>query len=105
VLFVLDAGSASSSTIDVTATVTGASAPDGHVTVTIPVAPFPTGIVSRGEAAYASSCASCPHGEGHLAPGLNDDPENVAGDPGWTPQLLGIPQTVKRRATYRSEAY
>lgn len=93
VLFVLGAGTGASPSIDVTATIKGGgSVPDGSVSVHIPINPFPTGDVARGRTLYADNCASChgSQGEGDTAPGLNDEPDHVAGDPDWTPQLLGI---------------
>lgn len=92
VLYVLDAGSAPAPSIAVTVAVTGGSAPGGQATASLPVAPFPAGDVARGQEAFAANCASChgSKGEGDSAPGLNDEPDNVAGDPDWTPQLLGL---------------
>jgi mono/diheme cytochrome c family protein len=92
VLYVLDAGSDSKPSVEVTATITDGTAPAVKVTSTIPVAPFPSGDATRGQPRYAANCASC-HGdvgEGGVAPGLNDAEDNVAGDPDWTPQLLGV---------------
>jgi cytochrome c2 len=92
VLFVLDAGSAPSPSISVTVTVVGGAAPNGHATASVHVAPFPAGNVARGQDTFAANCASChgAHGEGESAPGLNDEPDHVAGDSAWTPQLLGL---------------
>lgn len=92
VLFVLGAGSGSTPSIDVTAAITGGSAPDGSAIAHVSVAPFPNGDATRGQSLYGANCASChgAHGEGDAAPGLNDEPDHVAGDPDWTPQLLGI---------------
>ncbi len=92
VLYILDTGSAPSPSIGVTAVVTGGAAPAGQATATIPIAPFPAGEASRGQALYAANCASChgAKGEGGSGPGLNSAPDNVAGDDGWTPQLLGL---------------
>lgn len=92
VLYVLDAGSTASPSISVTATVTGGAAPAGQATATIPVAPFPVGNATRGQPLYTANCASChgAKGEGGSGPGLNSTPDNVAGDDGWTPQLLGL---------------
>ena len=77
---------------NVTATVTGGTSPEGKVTERLNVASFPEGDVARGQSLYGANCASChgAHGEGDTAPGLNDEPENVAGDDGWTPQMLGL---------------
>ena len=92
VLYILDAGSAASPSISVTAAVTGGAAPAGQATATIPVAPFPVGDAARGQPLYAANCASChgAKGEGGSGPGLNATPDNVAGDDGWSPQLLGL---------------
>ena len=92
VLYILDAGTAPNPAIDVTAMVTGGAAPAGQTTATVPVAPFPTGVASRGQPLYAANCATChgAKGEGGSGPGLNATPDNVAGDDGWTPQMLGI---------------
>jgi cytochrome c len=94
VLFVLDAGSNLNPSIEVMASVAGGTVPAAATTATatVSVTPFPTGDVSRGQALYAANCAAChgAQGEGASAPGLNADPDNVADDPTWTPQLLGI---------------
>lgn len=92
VLYVLDAGSAANPSISVTAAVTGGDAPAGQVTSPVPVAAFPAGSASRGQPLYAANCASChgAKGEGASAPGLNASPDFVAGDPDWSPQLLGL---------------
>lgn len=92
VLFVLDAGSAPSPSLNVTVSVVGGSAPEGSATASLPVAPFPVGDVTHGASLYGANCASChgAHGEGDSAPGLNDEADHVAGDPDWAPQLLGI---------------
>jgi cytochrome c553 len=92
VLYVLDPGSAANPSVDVKVSVSGGDAPAGEVTVTVSIKPFPTGNVTHGQPLYAANCASChgAHGEGDSAPGLNDEPENVAGDPGWSPQMLGL---------------
>ena len=92
VLYVLDAGTAASPTIEVVAAVAGGAAPAGQATAAIPVANFPVGVASRGQPLYAANCASChgAKGEGGSGPGLNNTPDNVAGDDGWTPQMLGL---------------
>jgi mono/diheme cytochrome c family protein len=92
VLYVLDGGTAAQPSLTVSAAVTGGSAPAGSATASVAIAPFPTGDVTRGHGLYAANCASChgAQGEGGLAPGLNNEPDHVAGDPGWTPQLLGF---------------
>ena len=92
VLYLLDAGPAASPSISVTAAVAGGAAPAGQATATIPVAPFPVGDATRGQTLYAANCAAChgAKGEGGSGPGLNSMPDNVAGDDGWTPQLLGL---------------
>jgi len=92
VLYVLDAGSAASPSITVTATVTGGATPAGQTSSSVPVAAFPVGNAPRGQTLYAANCASChgATGEGGSAPGLNAAPDNVASDSGWTPQMLGL---------------
>ena len=92
VLYVLDAGTAAKPSVTVSAAVTGGAAPAGSTTASVALAPFPTGDVTRGHNLYAANCASChgTQGEGGLAPGLNNEPDHVAGDSGWTPQLLGF---------------
>jgi Cytochrome c len=92
VLYVFDSGSAANPSVAVTASVSGGDAPPGEVTAAVSIKPFPVGAPSRGQTLYAANCASChgAHGEGDSAPGLNDEPENVAGDPAWSPQMLGL---------------
>ena len=92
VLYVLDAGTAAQPSVTVSAAVTGGSAPAGNATATLAIAPFPTGDVTRGHGLYSANCAGChgAQGEGGTAPGLNDEPDHVAGDPDWTPQMLGF---------------
>ena len=76
VLFVLDAGSTSSPSLAITASVAGGAGPEGHAAISIPVAAFPTGDASRGQRSYSANCASChgAHAEGGIAPGLNNEP-------------------------------
>jgi mono/diheme cytochrome c family protein len=92
VLYVLDIGSGSNPSINVTATVSGGTAPAGLASATLAVGAFPAGDVTRGKAIYGSNCAPChgAQGEGASAPGLNADPGNLAGDPSWTSPMLGI---------------
>jgi len=92
VLYVLDAGSDPNPSVDVTATISNGATPTMKVTSTLAVAPFPSGDAARGHPLYMANCASChgEMGEGGIAPGLNAAPDNVAGDPDWSPQLLGI---------------
>lgn len=92
VLYVLDAGTAAQPSMTVSATVTGGSTPAGNATASVAIAAYPTGDVTRGQGLYSANCASCHgvQGEGALAPGLNNEPDHVAGDSGWTPQMLGF---------------
>ncbi len=92
VLYVLDAGTAAQPSVTVSAAVSGGLAPAGSATASLPIAPFPAGDATRGQTLYVSNCASChgAQGEGALAPGLNNEPDHVAGDPDWTPQMLGF---------------
>ena len=92
VLYILDAGTAASPKIVVVAAVAGGAAPAGQATATIPVATFPAGVASRGQPLFAANCASChgTKGEGGSGPGLNNTPDYVAGDDGWSPQMLGL---------------
>jgi mono/diheme cytochrome c family protein len=97
VLYVIDKGTGPNPSIEVTADVSG-GAPAGKATVAIPVGPFPTGDVTRGQSIYGDNCASChaSHGEGTtLAPPLNDSSDsqgspNVAADPDWNGPLFAI---------------
>ncbi len=97
VLYVLDKGTGDNPSIAVTATVTG-GAPAGEATAAIPIAPFPTGDVTRGQTLYTQNCATCHGAQGQgtsLAPGLNDSTDsdgnpNVAADPGWTGPLFAV---------------
>jgi mono/diheme cytochrome c family protein len=93
VLYVLNAGSAANPAIDVTASVAGGAAPAGKAMAAVSVAPLPAGDVTRGQPLYAANCSSC-HGAqgegGSTGPGLNGEPDHVAGDPGWSPQMLGL---------------
>ena len=92
VLYVLDAGTAAQPSVTVSATVSGASTPAGNATASVAIAAYPTGDVTRGHSLYAANCASChgTQGEGGSAPGLNNEPDHVAGDPDWTPQMLAF---------------
>jgi mono/diheme cytochrome c family protein len=92
VLYVLDAGTAAKPSVTVSAAVTGGAAPAGSATASVAIASLPTGSVTRGSTLYAANCASChgAQGEGNSAPGLNNEPDHVAGDSGWTPQMLGF---------------
>jgi mono/diheme cytochrome c family protein len=92
VLYVLDTGTAANPSIDVKASVVEGSAPAGEATASVSVEPFPVGDVTRGQGLYAANCATChgAQGEGGTAPGLNAGPNNVASDPSWSPQMLGI---------------
>jgi mono/diheme cytochrome c family protein len=92
VLYVLDAGTAARPSVSVSAAVTGGSAPAGGATASVAIAPFPTGDATRGQGLFTANCASChgAQGEGGSAPGLDNEPDHVAGDPGWTPQMLGF---------------
>lgn len=104
VLFVVDAGTQSGS---VTVTATLASGASGTATATIPVAASTAGDAARGAPIYTTACSSChgttgggslanPDGSYTLdgtaydfpAPGLNAAPDNLAGDPDWTPAML-----------------
>jgi mono/diheme cytochrome c family protein len=92
VLYVIDEGAAANPSVAVKATVTDGDAPAGQATAVVPIARFPTGDVDRGHALFTANCASChgAKGEGGDAPGLNADPDNVAGDSAWSPQMLGL---------------
>ena len=92
VLYVLDLGTATKPSLTVSAAVTGGSAPGGSATASVAIAPFPTGDVTHGQSLFAANCASChgTQGEGGSAPGLNNEPDHIAGDSGWTPQMLGF---------------
>jgi mono/diheme cytochrome c family protein len=91
VLYVLDAGTTSTPTLTVKATLASGGA-NGNVSATIPISPFPAGSAVAGKAFYGDNCGNChgADGEGGSAPGLDTEPGNVAGDPGWTPQMLGL---------------
>jgi mono/diheme cytochrome c family protein len=91
VLYVLDAGTTSTPTLTVEATFASGGA-NGKASATIPISPFPAGSAGAGKAFYDDNCGSChgAAGEGGSAPGLDTEPGNVAGDPGWTPQMLGL---------------
>jgi mono/diheme cytochrome c family protein len=97
VLYVLDKGTAPNPSISIKATI-GGSAPAGEVTATLPVAAFPAGSMTAGQALYADNCSSCHGAQGQgttLGPGLNNsmddsgDP-NVAADSAWTGALFAI---------------
>lgn len=92
VLYVLDAGTAARPSVTVSATVSGGSTPAGNATASVAIAAYPTGDATHGQSLYSTNCASChgTQGEGGSAPGLNNEPDHVAGDPGWTPQMLGF---------------
>jgi mono/diheme cytochrome c family protein len=92
VLYVLDPGTDAAPSIAVQAAVAGGSEPAGTASATVSIAPFPTPDPARGHTLYTANCGTChgASGEGGVAPGLNDEPDNVAGDPTWTPQMMGI---------------
>jgi len=92
VLYVLDAGTAARPSVTVSASVSGGSTRAGNATASVAIAAYPTGDVTRGHSLYAANCASChgTQGEGGSAPGLNNEPDHVAGDPDWTPQMLAF---------------
>lgn len=112
VLFILDPGTVQNGTIQVAATVAGAS-PSGPVSATLAVDPTPAGDWTRGAALYGSGgadCAVCHGADGHgspgapnatsysingttydyPAPGLDSDPGNTAGDPAWNAALFAM---------------
>ena len=92
VLWILDPGTRPDPKITVTATVSDGDTPT-EATATIAVGPTPPGDAARGKAAYAANCAQC-HGstaQGSAKfPGLNNTPENLAGDPSWNAALMAI---------------
>jgi cytochrome c len=87
---VLDIGTGANPSIDVTATGRGRR-PRGIDPRDLLLTASSPGDATRGQTAYAN-CAGChgQEGEGASAPGLNADPGNVAGDPSWTPPMLGV---------------
>ena len=116
VLWVLDRGTATSPTVDVTAVVggvtpagvvsarigvapRGAALPKigfgtgGAVTATISIGAPPAGDATAGKATFAANCATChgatAHGKGD-APGLNAEDGNVAADPDWNAATLAF---------------
>ena len=92
IAYVLDAGTAANPSVQVSATVGGASTPAGSASATLAIGAFPTGSAARGQTLYAANCSAChgAAGEGASAPGLNNEPDHVAGDPGWTAPMLGF---------------
>jgi mono/diheme cytochrome c family protein len=114
VVFVLDPGTAQNATLQVSATVSGAT-PDGGagVTANLGVDPTPAGDWTRGEALYGAAganCAQCHGATGHgtpaanddgtytiagasyafPAPGINAEPGNCASDPAWDAALFAV---------------
>lgn len=109
VVFIFDPGTVQNGTLQVSATVTGAS-PAGSVTATILVDPTPAGDWTRGATLYAAACAMCHGATGHgspgapeassytmegatydyPAPGLNAEPGNTAWDPAWNAALFAV---------------
>ena len=112
VLFVLDPGTMQNATVDVTATVTGAT-PSGPVAAKIAIDPAPAGDWTRGALLFGASganCAECHGATGHgspgapaassyviagatydfPAPGLNAEMGNAASDPAWNAALFAV---------------
>ena len=107
VVFVLDPGTASGGTVEVSANVTGESMP---LTASISVAPLPAGNAAHGATVYSARCAVC-HGTTAAgspadpssttftidgmsydfpAPGLDTDMGNLGSDPDWNAALLAM---------------
>ncbi len=112
VLFVLDPGTVQNASVEVTATVSGAS-PAGTITALVSVDPTPAGNWTRGSALYGAGgadCGSCHGVSGHgspgapgatsysiagatypfPAPGINAEPGNTASDPAWNAALFAV---------------
>jgi hypothetical protein len=109
-LFVLDPGTSSGHSVQVTAAVSGDGG--GALTASVAVSTGPIGDATRGAALYGAggSCAQCHGATGHgspepadatsftiagnvydfPAPGLNTEPGNLAGDPEWNAALLAM---------------
>jgi mono/diheme cytochrome c family protein len=115
VVFVLDPGTVQNGAVPVSATVSGASSPDGGVGVTASLAvdPTPAGDWTRGATLYGSSganCAQCHGATGHgspgpddagtytiagasydfPAPGINAETGNCASNPAWDAALFAV---------------
>jgi len=114
VVFILDPGIAQNGTLEVSATVSGATSDGGvDVTAQIAVNPAPVGDWTRGATLYGSAganCAQCHGATGHggpgpddagtytiadasyafPAPGINAEPGNCASDPAWSAALFAV---------------
>lgn len=101
VLFALDSGLGQGGAVTVVAQVEGF----GPISAQVQVADTPPGDPIRGSELYGINgfnCGSCHGGSGHgpdattrssggvSAPGLNDEPGNVASDPAWSAALLAL---------------
>ncbi len=108
VLFVLDPGSGSGISINLSARIGGIAA-GGVATATLILGPTPIGNASRGASTYGASCSVCHgltgagtppdpdggylmqgHGYAYPAPGLNADIGNLADDRSWNAALLSM---------------
>jgi mono/diheme cytochrome c family protein len=112
VLFVLDPGTVQNATIEVSASVSGASTGDS-VTAQVEVDPTPAGDWVRGEVLFGpagANCAECHGATGHgspgapeastytmagatydfPAPGINAEPGNAASNSAWNAALFAV---------------